>query len=111
MAEQGAITVVELLDEDVLEEHVINEITEELFSVVVDGVRIRLVLSFARVKHLSSSALGALIRLNKRVAEVDGQLKLCDINPSLHEVFVITKLNKLFDICDTKEIAGSSFSS
>ena len=64
---------------------------------------INLLLSFSHVKHLSSSALGTLIWLNKRVEEGKGKLKLCGLKKSLYEIFVITKLNKLFEIYDNKE--------
>ena len=107
---EGAITVAELLDEDVLEEHVIEQIAQELFT-LAEKPRLRLVVTFAHVKHLSSSALGTLIRLNKRIEQGDGHLKLSDIHRTLYEIFVITKLDKLFDICDTKEAACASFSS
>ena len=107
---EGAITVAELVDEDVLEEHVIEQIAEELFA-LTDKAPLRLVVTFGRVKHLSSSALGTLIRLNKRIEQDDGHLKLADIHRSLYEIFAITKLDKLFDICDTKEAACSSFTS
>ena len=82
---------------------------ESLFSVVEDKAPVKMLLSFGRVKHLSSSAWGTLIRLSKRVDESGGTLKLCSIKQSLYEVFVITKLNKLFDICKDQETALSSF--
>jgi len=101
--------VVELLDEEILDEITISEIAESLFSILEDKLPNRMVLSFDRVKHLSSMALGTLIRLNKRVEEHGGKLKLCEIRKSLYEIFEITKLNKLFDIYDSRDLAVSSF--
>jgi len=106
---EGDITIAELLDEEILEESTIEDIAESLFSLVTDHPGIKLVLSFAQVKHLSSSALGTLIRLNKRIEESQGLLKLCSIKPNLYEIFVITKLNRLFDIYETTDLAVSSF--
>ena len=105
----GDIVIVSLLDEEILEEHVINDIAEALFSVVMEHTPAKLVVSFARVKFMSSSALGMLIRLKKRVDEGGGSLKLSDIKANLYEVFVITKLNKLFDIYETETAAVGSF--
>ena len=59
------ITVVELLDERVLDEVTINDITESLFLLVEDDAPIKMLLSFSKVKFLSSSMLGTLVRLNK----------------------------------------------
>lgn len=108
VSREGSITIVELLDEEILEEATINDIAESLFSVVLENAPVRMVLCFGKVKHLSSSALGTLIRLNKRIDESGGTLKLCDIKPSLQEIFVITKLNRLFDIHENKEMALGS---
>lgn len=107
--QKGEIMVVELLDKEILDEVTINEIADSLFSVVAENASVKMVLSFARVKHLSSMALGTLIRLNKRVEEGGGVLKICEIAPSLYEIFAITKLNKLFDICESEETALASF--
>lgn len=106
---EGPIAVVKLLDEEILEEGIINTIAESLFSLVADNPDVKLLLNFTNVKHLSSSALGTLIRLNKRVEEQNGTLKLCELRKSLYEIFVITKLNRLFEIYDEKETALSSF--
>ena len=110
LRQESGITVAALLDEEILDEGTIGAIAESLFQVVQEGGAVQMVLSFARVKHLSSMALGTLIRLNKRVEEAGGKLKLCEIRPSLYEVFVITRLNKLFEIYDTEEMAIVSFS-
>lgn len=66
-------------------------------------------MDFADVDHLSSAALGMLITINNRVRAKGGQLRLATIDPQIYEVFAITKLNKLFNICDTAEQAMSSF--
>lgn len=106
---EGSISVLELLDEEILDESTINDISESLFSVLDEEHTEHMILSFARVKHLSSMALGMLIRLNGKIGESGGLFKLCDIKPSLFEVFRITKLDKLLSIYDTCEQALDSF--
>ena len=63
------------------------------------------VLHFGRVTFMSSSALGMLIRLNKRCKEYKIALKLCNISPDIRQVFTITGLEKVFDIHD--DVAGA----
>ncbi len=104
---RDGVTVVDLLDREILDEITINEITESLFAVVEDNSPIRLVLNFEHVTHLSSSALGTLIRLNKRIEQDDGKFCLCAIRPQLYQIFVITKLNKVFHIYDDVKEAQS----
>ena len=50
-----------------------------------------------------------LITLNKLIEGTSGNLKLSEITPQIYEVFKITRLNKLFDIYDTRDEALKSF--
>jgi len=106
-----AVSIVEFADRKILEELSIQEIGEELHQVVESEPGIKLLLNFKNVDHLSSAALGMLITLNKKVKEQSGQLKLCDINRQIYEVFKITRLNRVFDIHETAEQALSHFQS
>ena len=85
------VTVVEFLAENILDEDDIDNITKSLFSLVEDDSPTRMLLNFTKVKFLSSSMLGTLVRLSKRIAEKEGTLKLCSIDPSLFVMFIITK--------------------
>ena len=103
------VSVVQFSDRKILEEFSITEIGDELTKLVEAAPNTKLLLSFSNVEHLSSAALGMLIKLNKQVDENGGQLKLSDIAPQIYEVFKITRLNKLFEIHDTAEQALASF--
>ncbi len=108
VSQEETTTIAELMDEEILEENIIEDIAESLFGLVQEKPGIHLVLDFHQVKHLSSSALGTLIRLNKRIEETKGNLKISGLRPSLYEIFVITKLNRLFNIYKTREEAINS---
>jgi anti-sigma B factor antagonist len=105
VAVAGGATVVELTDRRILDEVSINEIGEQLASMVARTASPKFVLDFSGVAHMSSSALGMLITLHKRIREKGGELRLCGIQPAIMEVFVITRLNEIFSICPTKEQA------
>jgi anti-sigma B factor antagonist len=62
------------------------------------------------VDHLSSAALGALITIHNNISGRDGQLRLADINDQIIEVFRITRLDHLFQICPGTPEAIESFS-
>ncbi len=91
-------TIVSFTDEKILEEKDIKALRESIMSIVGQAERIRLILDFGNVRFLSSAVLGLLIRLSKRIYEHGGQLKLCNINPKIFEVFKITRLTTTFDI-------------
>jgi len=91
-------TIITFTDERILEETDIQALQESIMSVVEQTEHISLILDFCNVQFLSSAVLGLLIRISKRIYERDGQLKLCNINPKIYEIFKITRLNKVFDI-------------
>jgi anti-sigma B factor antagonist len=104
------VTQVEFLDRNILDEANIQIIGDEIAALVDSAASPKLVISFANVEHLSSAALGTLITINNRVRSRSGQLRLCNINPQIYEVFAITRLNKLFQIHQTTDEALKSFS-
>jgi anti-sigma B factor antagonist len=106
---QGDVTVAGFIDRNILDEANIQAIGEELTSLIDASPKPKLLISFSNVDHLSSAALGTLITINNKVKGRGGQLRLSDIDPQIYEVFVITKLNKLFQIHDTTDAALKSF--
>lgn len=109
VSDQKDVRVVEFTNNKILDEANIKEIGDGLNSLVDERTHPKLLLDFATVDHLSSVALGMLINVNKRVKERNGQLRLANIKPQILEVFVITKLNKLFRITPTRAEGLSSF--
>lgn len=103
----GGVTIVNFVDKKILDEQNIQQLGEELAS-LVDGPR-KILLNFANVEYLSSAALGKLITLQKNVASASGKLRLCRIHPQIFEVFKITRLNKLFDIHKDEQAALDGF--
>ena len=69
-----------------------------------------LILDFGNVRFLSSAVLGLLIRVSRRIYEQEGQLRLCNINPKIYEIFKITRLTKTFDIYTDVESAAEDLS-
>ncbi|KPK79759.1 MAG: hypothetical protein AMJ81_12855 [Phycisphaerae bacterium SM23_33] len=102
---EGDVSVVEMLQKRIVEEGTISEISGQLYELAAQAGKPRMVVDFANVTHMSSSALGMLITLHKRVRERGGRLALCNIRPSIFEVFVITRLNEVFKVCAGRDEA------
>lgn len=107
--EQGDVSVVEFRDSKILDETLIQEIGIELFALVDQQFRPKLLLDFSNVDYLSSAALGKLITLHKRIREKKGLLRFCTIKPKIYDVFRITKLDKIFEIHESRDKALGSF--
>ncbi len=108
--EQDGVKRIEFLERNILDEANIQQIGEEIGRIVDGQERPRVLINFHNVDHLSSAALGTLITINNKIRGKDGQLRLAEIDPQIYEVFVITKLNKLFQIFESSEQAMASFS-
>jgi anti-sigma B factor antagonist len=106
---QKDIRVVEFTNNKILDEGNITSIGATLASLIDESSQPKLLLDFANVDHLSSAALGMLINVNNKIKQKNGQLRLANIKPQIFEVFVITKLNKLFRILPTRSDALTSF--
>ena len=107
--DQDGVTCIEFVDRNILDEANIQQIGEEIGSIVDAQPAPKVLISFENVDHLSSAALGTLITINNKIRGKDGQLRLANIDPQIYEVFVITKLNKLFQIHEATEEARASF--
>ena len=106
----GDATIVGFADEKILEGADVQALQESIMSVIEQSEKIKLVLNFGNVRFLSSAVLGLLIRISKKVYEQDGQLRLCNINPKVYEIFKITRLTKIFDIYKDLESATEDLS-
>ena len=109
ISEEDGITRIEFIDRNILDEANIQQIGDEIARLVDDAFQPKMLISFENVDHLSSAALGTLITINNKMKGKDGQLRLANIDPKIYEVFVITKLNRLFQIHDDADQAIASF--
>jgi len=108
ITQQNDVSVIKLIDRKILDEVSISQIGDEINSIVNQSPQPKIVLDFSNVAHMSSSALGMLITLHKRIREKKGQLRLCNIQRGIYEVFVITRLSEIFQICQDSQQAISS---
>lgn len=69
--------------------------TGELF----EGGATKFVFDASKLSFVDSMGLGAMISLLRRVREKKGDIKTFGLNREVKEIFEITRLNKLFDVC------------
>jgi anti-anti-sigma factor len=71
---------------------------EELSRLVEGAARPRLRLDLARVRFLTSTVLGQLVGLHKRVRACGGELVLLNVAGVVYRVFEVTRLDQLLDV-------------
>ncbi len=104
VVERDGVTIARVRLEAILNEAQVQAFGKALLA-LADLPGRRVILNFLGLQHLTSLALGELIRLHKRLAESGGELCLADIDPRIYELFSITRLDRLFRIFDREEEA------
>ena len=102
----GPIVVATLTDEKILDEQQLQSLEGSFIPLIEQNDKIKLIIDFGKVQFLTSSVLGLLIRISKKVYEAEGVLRLCSINPKILEVFKITRLDKIFEIFPSADDAA-----
>jgi anti-sigma B factor antagonist len=100
--------IISFVNEKILEETEIQALEHSIVPLIEQAKVPNIVLDFSKVKFLSSAMLGLLIRLSKKIYQRQGQLRLCGINSKIFEIFKITRLDRVFDICEDSESAVQS---
>ena len=86
------------------DDKVIAQIGSELLE-LADQAEGKMLLDFEGVMFMSSSMIGRVVKLNKKCKADNIDLAMCNVPPTIMEVFEVTRLNKVFTICDTVEDA------
>ena len=107
--EIGDVSIVRFSDR-ILDESNVLEVGRELFELLDQDGRKNLLLNFSDVTFLSSSALGKLITLHRKVKAVGGSLHFSNICPNIHSInFSLTRLDQLFEIHEDEPDALAAF--
>jgi anti-sigma B factor antagonist len=102
-------TVVRFVDKKIIDASEIEQLGTELVSLVEEQQKTQLLLNFEGVEFLSSAALNKLLTLHKRVKQAGGKMRICDLHPQIREVFSLTRLDRMFDIDKSEEVALKRF--
>lgn len=105
----SGVVVVNFGGTSLLDASAIEAVGRQLYELVDDQARRKILLDFSSVRFLSSSMLGVLVRLHKKAVAIGGRLALLGLQPKLLKVFKITRLDKVFDIYDDEGEAFRSF--
>ncbi len=103
------ITVVNFDGSAILDARAIERISGELFKLVEEQNRRKIVLDLSEVRFLSSSAMGMVLNLRTKALKDDGKLVICGLRAQLLKLFRITRTDKLFEFFDSEEKALQSF--
>lgn len=87
---------------------VTEETAEQLDTLAQEGHR-KLLLDFSNVGFLSSVALGKMLVIEKRLKDRNGRMKLFGVRSEMMELFLLTRLDRVFEIFLTRSEALRTF--
>lgn len=85
-----------------------DEFNDAVGRLVEEGVR-KIVLNLAKVHNINSYALGAVLEAHMRLAKNGGRLCVANPTSALRTVFLITRVDRILDVCATEKEAITSF--
>ena len=80
-----------------------------LLQDIEEGVR-KIVVDISQCEFIDSTFLGALVVSLKKITGLGGDLRLVGFQPSVHSMFELTRMYRVFESYKTKEEAVQSFS-
>jgi anti-anti-sigma factor len=98
--ENGPVVVARFLRPQLSEEENIEQMGQELTSLVEQYQCRLLVLSLELVEYITSAALGKIIMLHRRLHRKDGKLVVCSAHGPVAEVLQSSRLNDYFLMAD-----------
>lgn len=70
----------------------------------------KVVMDVRRMQFIDSSGLGAILSCLRQVSAKGGDLKLCCMTRQVRAAFELVRMNRIFDIFETREDAVHAFS-
>jgi len=106
LVRQDEVAVIHLLG-DVDMEDVVS--IRNAISSIVEGGCYQFVLDFTRVQHINMTGLGILVESLRKLRDLNGDLRISNLNMQLHHVMELTGVLKVFRIFKHQQAAVASY--
>ncbi len=85
----------------------VEDMKRKLYEVM--GINPRIVVELGGISFLDSAALAVLVQGMKHCRNLDGDLKIANIQGPIRIIFEVTRLDKAFDIFPSDQVAVAAF--
>jgi len=86
----------------------VDEFKKRLIDNIDNGYK-KIIVDLTACEFIDSTFLGALVIALKRVTSLGGDLRLVGFQPTVHSMFELTRMYRVFETFKTKEDAILSF--
>ena len=111
LSEHGDVLVVSFKMRLLNDEENIEQLGQELFSLVEQANWLKLVLDLTSVEYLTSSVLGKLITLHRKLHRSQGKMVLFGLSEGVDAILRTSKLLTYFSIAENREAAIAQLAS
>jgi anti-sigma B factor antagonist len=94
------VATVDVLRDRLTEEDNIEQFGQELTSLVEKQKVSKIILNMEHVKYFTSSAIGKLIMLHRKMSRSDGEMVLTKLSPEVQEILETSQLLNYFNRSD-----------
>lgn len=82
---------------------------KQMVSSMIRDLKLSILLDLGKVDAIDSSGLGTVVACLRSATKDGGALKICSLAPPLRELFDATRLDRVVDIFDDRQLAIRSF--
>ena len=101
--EKGNVKVLHLLGE-LIDREQPKPMLLDVENTIAEGNN-KFLLDMAELKYINSSGLNVLINILTKARKAGGVVAICKVNEKNKELLVITRLDSIFNVCDTEDEA------
>ncbi len=103
---QGDMSIIDVNGD--LDGYAASDLRKEL-ETLVGQKQYQLVVNLAKVNHINSTAVGALVAIAKQVRQHKGDVKICNLADSLKRTFDLIGASKVLEIYASEKEAVGAF--
>ena len=103
------ILLVYFQDIRIIDEATIQNLGQDLINLIKQGNQNKILINLENVNFMSSAMIGKLILFGKKCQASNVDLRICNINPNIKEVFDLMKLEKVFKVDEDEAQAVAAF--
>ncbi|MFM9963995.1 MAG: STAS domain-containing protein [Planctomycetaceae bacterium] len=111
LQEHGDVLVASFTMRMLNDEENIEQLGQELFSLVEQYNWLKLVLDLSNVEYVTSSVLGKLITLHRKLHRSQGKLILFGLTPGVDSILRTAKLLSYFCVAESRDAAIAQMAS
>lgn len=103
ITEENNIQVL-VLSGELIDKNQATDLVKSIDELLVEGKN-KLIIDLSDLKYMNSSGLNVLIQLLTKTRTNGGESVIFNVSKKVNDLLVITKLNTLFKVADSKEAA------